>query len=171
MREVVIPRIGGPEVLELRERPDPTPGPGEVRVRVRASGVNFADVMARLGLYPDAGVGAAEREGRVRDRLLILDALAAEDLLPPDARSADGQPGPMTPALSRAIQIYLARSNAAVLVVQPEDWLGMESPVNVPGTSSEYPNWARKLDGEWEGMLARADVRDVVRAVAAARGS
>jgi len=54
MREVVIPRIGGPEVLELRERPDPTPGPGQVRVRVRASGVNFADVMARLGLYPDA---------------------------------------------------------------------------------------------------------------------
>ncbi|HSV07973.1 MAG TPA: medium chain dehydrogenase/reductase family protein [Candidatus Binatus sp.] len=54
MRSVWIPRTGPPEVLEVREGPDPQPGPGEVLVRVRASGVNFADVMARLGLYPDA---------------------------------------------------------------------------------------------------------------------
>src|SRR5512137_2487550 len=54
MRSVWITRHGGPEVLEAREGPDPVPGPGEVRVRVRAAGLNFADVMARLGLYPDA---------------------------------------------------------------------------------------------------------------------
>jgi NADPH:quinone reductase-like Zn-dependent oxidoreductase len=41
-------------VLEVREAPDPEPEKGEVRIRVHASGVNFADVMARLGLYPDA---------------------------------------------------------------------------------------------------------------------
>jgi synaptic vesicle membrane protein VAT-1 len=54
MRQVLIPRIGGPEVLTLRELPDPEPAPGELRVRVQQSGVNFADVMARVGLYPDA---------------------------------------------------------------------------------------------------------------------
>ncbi|HEY3886741.1 MAG TPA: alcohol dehydrogenase, partial [Vicinamibacterales bacterium] len=54
MRQMVIARRGGPEVFELREAPDPVPGPGEVRIRVRASGVNFADVLARIGLYPDA---------------------------------------------------------------------------------------------------------------------
>ena len=54
MRSVWIPKIGPPEVLELRESPDPHAAPGEVRIRVHASGVNFADVMARLGLYPDA---------------------------------------------------------------------------------------------------------------------
>ncbi len=54
MRQVVIPKIGGPEVLTVQELPDPTPKAGEVRVRVRQSGVNFADVMARVGLYPDA---------------------------------------------------------------------------------------------------------------------
>lgn len=54
MRAIVIPRPGGPEVLTVEERPDPQPGPGEVRIRVRASGVNFADLMARMGLYPDA---------------------------------------------------------------------------------------------------------------------
>lgn len=54
MRAVWITKPGGPEVLEVREGPDPEPGPGEVRVRVRAAGLNFSDVMARMGLYPDA---------------------------------------------------------------------------------------------------------------------
>jgi NADPH:quinone reductase-like Zn-dependent oxidoreductase len=54
MRAVVITKNGGPGVLEVQERPDPSPGPGEVRIDVAASGINFADVMARMGLYPDA---------------------------------------------------------------------------------------------------------------------
>ena len=54
MRQVWISRKGGPGVLEVREAPDPQPGPDEVRIRVRAAGVNFADLMARRGLYPDA---------------------------------------------------------------------------------------------------------------------
>ncbi len=54
MRAVVIPRHGGPEVLEVQERPDPSVGPGEIRIAVRAAGINFADLMARSGTYPDA---------------------------------------------------------------------------------------------------------------------
>ena len=54
MRAVVITRHGGPEVLGVEERPDPTVGPGEVRITVRAAGINFADLMARSGVYPDA---------------------------------------------------------------------------------------------------------------------
>lgn len=54
MRAVWITKTGGPETLAVRETPDPEPGPGEVRVRVRAAGLNFAEVMARQGLYPDA---------------------------------------------------------------------------------------------------------------------
>jgi NADPH:quinone reductase-like Zn-dependent oxidoreductase len=54
MRSIWITRHGGPEVLAVRESPDVSPGPGQVRVRVRAAGLNFAEVMARLGLYPDA---------------------------------------------------------------------------------------------------------------------
>ena len=40
--------------MQVEERPDPEPGPGEVAIDVRACGVNFADTMARVGLYPDA---------------------------------------------------------------------------------------------------------------------
>jgi NADPH:quinone reductase-like Zn-dependent oxidoreductase len=54
MRQVWITRAGPPEVLQVREAPDPTPRAGEVRIRVAASGINFADLMARMGIYPDA---------------------------------------------------------------------------------------------------------------------
>jgi NADPH:quinone reductase-like Zn-dependent oxidoreductase len=54
MRAVVITGHGGPEVLQVQERPDPPVGPGEIRIAVKAAGINFADTMARVGLYPDA---------------------------------------------------------------------------------------------------------------------
>jgi alcohol dehydrogenase-like protein len=54
MRAVWITRAGGPEVLAVRESADPQPDRGEVRIAVRAAGLNFAEVMARQGLYPDA---------------------------------------------------------------------------------------------------------------------
>ncbi|HXA53630.1 MAG TPA: medium chain dehydrogenase/reductase family protein [Solirubrobacteraceae bacterium] len=54
MRVVEITKHGGPEVLQVRERPDPPLGAGEVRIEVAAAGINFADVMARMGIYPDA---------------------------------------------------------------------------------------------------------------------
>jgi len=54
MRALVITEHGGPEVMKIEQRPDPEPGPGEVRVAVKAAGVNFADVLARMGMYEDA---------------------------------------------------------------------------------------------------------------------
>jgi NADPH:quinone reductase-like Zn-dependent oxidoreductase len=54
MRQIWITRPGPPEVLQVREAPDPDAGAGQLRVRVRAAGINFADLMARLGIYPDA---------------------------------------------------------------------------------------------------------------------
>ncbi len=54
MRAVVITKHGGPEVLQVQERADPALGAGQVRIEVAAAGINFADVMARMGLYPDA---------------------------------------------------------------------------------------------------------------------
>ena len=55
MRAVVITKHGNPSVLQVQQRPDPPPpGPGQLRIEVRAAGVNFADHLARVGLYPDA---------------------------------------------------------------------------------------------------------------------
>jgi len=54
MRQIWITKAGAPEVLKVREAPDPEAGEGQVRVRVKAAGINFADLMARVGMYPDA---------------------------------------------------------------------------------------------------------------------
>ncbi|MEU7815926.1 zinc-binding dehydrogenase [Pseudonocardia sp. NPDC049154] len=56
MRVVEVSEFGGPEVLQVADRPAPAPQPGQVRIRVGAAGVNFADVMTRLGRYPHANI-------------------------------------------------------------------------------------------------------------------
>jgi NADPH:quinone reductase-like Zn-dependent oxidoreductase len=86
MKQLVIPRYGPPEVLAVREASDPAVLPGTVRIRVRAAGVNFSDLLARQGLYPDApkppctvgyevaglvdAVGAGVTAPRVGDRVV-----------------------------------------------------------------------------------------------------
>src|SRR3954463_16324126 len=88
MRAIWITKYGGPDVLEVREQPDPVPKAGEVRIRVQAAGLNFAELMAREGLYPDApkppcvvgyeaagivdAVGEGVNEPRVGTRVIAL---------------------------------------------------------------------------------------------------
>jgi NADPH:quinone reductase-like Zn-dependent oxidoreductase len=54
MRQIFITGTGGPEKLQIREATDPSPAAGQLRIRVKASGINFADILARQGLYPDS---------------------------------------------------------------------------------------------------------------------
>jgi NADPH:quinone reductase-like Zn-dependent oxidoreductase len=88
MKGIWITKHGGPGVLQVRETPDPSPKAGEVRVRAKACGLNFAEVTARQGLYPDApkppcivgyeGAGVIDAVGdgvpasRVGERVLYL---------------------------------------------------------------------------------------------------
>ena len=74
MRVVEITRPGGPEVLEIAERPTPVPGPGEILLEVYAASVNRPDVQQRRGLYPPPpgvtdvpGLDAAGRVAAVGD--------------------------------------------------------------------------------------------------------
>lgn len=52
MQVVAVKTSGGPEQLQVADRPDPEPGRGEVLVRVAAAGVNRADLLQREGRYP-----------------------------------------------------------------------------------------------------------------------
>lgn len=62
MKAIWFERLGGPEVLELRDVPEPVPGDGEVLVDVEAVGVNYRDVYERTreayGVDPPAVIGA-----------------------------------------------------------------------------------------------------------------
>ena len=53
MRQIVTTKTGDIDVLKVQEQPDPKPSSGEVLIRVKAAGLNFADILARQGLYPD----------------------------------------------------------------------------------------------------------------------
>ena len=87
MRQIVTTRNGGVEVLKVEEKPDPRPGKGEVLIRVQAAGLNFADILARQGLYPDGPkkpcvmgyevAGVVESIGEAVDQALIGKAVVA----------------------------------------------------------------------------------------------
>lgn len=72
MQQIWITRPGGPDVLTVREGDAPEPRAGEIAIDVHAAGVNFADVLARMGMYPDApplpAVVGYEVAGTVRAR-------------------------------------------------------------------------------------------------------
>jgi putative PIG3 family NAD(P)H quinone oxidoreductase len=63
MKAVIITRPGGPEVLDIQERPKPEPGIGQIRVRVRTSALNRADILQRGGNYPVPPGVSAEISG------------------------------------------------------------------------------------------------------------
>lgn len=87
MRQIVTTKNGDVEVMRVEEAPDPKPGPGEVLVRVKAAGLNFADILARQGLYPDGppkpcvmgyeAAGMVDDVGEGVDRNLIGKAVIA----------------------------------------------------------------------------------------------
>jgi NADPH:quinone reductase-like Zn-dependent oxidoreductase len=63
MKQIVITKYGGPDVLKLQESKDPTPSAGEVLINVKAIGVNFADILARKGKNRRMDAGNSERRG------------------------------------------------------------------------------------------------------------
>lgn len=81
MRVIVTTRNGDVDVMKVEARPDPVPGKGQVLIRVKAAGLNFADILARQGLYPDGPpkpcvmgyevAGMVEGVGDEVDRALI----------------------------------------------------------------------------------------------------
>ena len=98
-----------------------------------------------LGLFPAEEAHQAQVLARAQDRARLLLALERAGLLPEGATVDPVSLPEMPPPLLRQLQSFLARSPARLLVVQLEDVLGVREQVNLPGTTSEHPNWRRKL--------------------------
>jgi 4-alpha-glucanotransferase len=88
-----------------------------------------------------------ERAAREHDRARLLDALIAHGDLPPDRRD---DPTSIVIAANR----YLAATPCAIVMAQLDDILGERAPVNIPGTSTQYPNWRRKLSTDLADLAA-----------------
>jgi 4-alpha-glucanotransferase len=119
----------------------------------------------QLGLYPAEEARDEEERNRQRDRLLLLRALAAENLLPPSVNPENPEQMSMTPEIAEAVHLYLARSPACLLVVQIEDLLGEIEQANLPGTIREQPNWRRRLSLEFGELAANPTVRSLAEAL------
>lgn len=115
-----------------------------------------------LGLYPDEEVLRGLYEDRERAKQGLLDALHQHGCLPKSAGRKAARMA-MNATLNRGLQRYIADSSSALLGLQPEDWLDMAEPVNVPGTSYQYKNWRRKLSTSLEKMFADEEVNRLVK--------
>ncbi len=111
-----------------------------------------SDLLLRdqLGLIPVEAQRQSRIVERAQDRARLLLAVEREGLLPQGATVNPVSLPNMTPEFVRNLHVYLARTPAKILVVQPEDVLGMREQVNLPATTDEHPNWRRKLALELE---------------------
>jgi (1->4)-alpha-D-glucan 1-alpha-D-glucosylmutase len=119
-----------------------------------------------LGPHADA---SGERAARIGDRGRLLAALARAGLLPAGTPVDPGAVPALTPALADALQTYLARTPCALFVVQPEDVFGVIEQANLPGTTSEHPNWRRKLPVPLEQFAADGRLHALASRIAAER--
>ncbi len=131
-----------------------------------------SDLLLRdqLGLIPVDAQRQSRIVERAQDRARLLRAIEREGLLPSGATVNPVSMPVMTPEFVRSLHVYLARTPAKILVVQPEDVLGMREQVNLPATTDEHPNWRRKLAldlerfGDDERFMALANALAGLRA-------
>ncbi|STH70471.1 4-alpha-glucanotransferase [Escherichia coli] len=149
------------------------------RKRIRSSRWRLRrhhDLPTLRGLLGERGSNAGQNPGAVSDEVVLrglyqdrelakqglLDALHKYGCLPKRAGHKASLMS-MTPTLNRGLQRYIADSNSALLGLQPEDWLDMAEPVNIPGTSYQYKNWRRKLSATLESMFADDGVNKLLK--------
>jgi len=123
-----------------------------------------------VGVLSSPDARDAQARARAADRSRLLLALDREGLLPPGTTPDPISVPEMTPALARAIAVFLARTPAKVMVVQLEDLLGVSEQVNLPGTTRENPNWRRKLPLALEHWPDDERFIKLARALTAIRG-
>ena len=121
-----------------------------------------------LGLYPDQAVLDKLMENRIHCKQQILNSLHGHDSIPAEYNRDATQTG-MDQTLNFALQTHLAKGDSALLSLQLEDFLEMEVPVNVPGTSDEYRNWQRKLSHNIEQIFENEQIKCLLDNLTTAR--
>tara|TARA_R110000744_G_scaffold31928_3_gene74920 strand:- start:1663 stop:2220 length:558 start_codon:yes stop_codon:yes gene_type:complete len=98
----------------------------------------------KLQLYPNEDMGQQERNSRIKDRQLLIDAL--DDLNVIDSSKAPVQaPATMNRELTLGVQKYMAKAPSHIQLIPLEDVLEVVEQVNIPGTIDEHPNWLQRL--------------------------
>ncbi|GGW71218.1 4-alpha-glucanotransferase [Alishewanella tabrizica] len=116
----------------------------------------------QLGLYQDEAMLQQLYQQRHTNKQRILDSLHGHNRLPLDYPRSVDHLG-MDQQLNFALQQHLAAGSQQLLCLQIEDWLEMTQPVNVPGTSNEYPNWRRKLSQNLEDWTQNPTITQLLQ--------
>ena len=119
------------------------------------------DITAKtqLGIITSIDDERQSRIDRATDKRLLLQALAEETLLPHGIDVADSDQIAWSPQLANAVHAYLARSQCLLLIVQLDDLTDERQQANLPGSSTEFPNWRRRLNRSLEALLADNDLK------------
>jgi 4-alpha-glucanotransferase len=109
---------------------------------------------------------------RRREKENILEQLEARALMPEQWRNLDipkATSRPIDWPLLSAIMTFSAKSRSKIFVIQLEDLLMMDAPVNVPGTHLEHKNWSRKLDANLEDIFASNSILETIERIRLSR--
>jgi len=112
----------------------------------------------RFGVYPNPQILAVLQKERIQAKSKILQRLqqAGIDIEQGIDETLDS---PVNKTFNHQLQRYVAAVNSALFGLQPEDWLDMTEPVNIPGTSTQYPNWRRKLTKNIDAIFADREIQ------------
>ncbi|MFN3278136.1 MAG: 4-alpha-glucanotransferase [Paracoccus hibiscisoli] len=109
-----------------------------------------------------------QRSSRAAERADLLGDLVAAGLITADTAGTIG-PDDAPAALTVAVHKHLSRAPSRLFAVRLEDMAAELSPVNVPSTVDEYPNWRRKLTVPLDTLVETPLFRDLAAALAAER--
>jgi 4-alpha-glucanotransferase len=128
---------------------------------------NGTDLLLRqsLGLIEDNNQLGQQINFRQTEKRLILQLLESQWLLPADRFGPDQLEKDMDTTLAAALMRCIARSSAMMVSVQLEDLVLLKLPVNIPGTSTEYRNWQRKMPCELLSIMDTESVRPMLESL------
>lgn len=106
----------------------------------------------QLGLYPNAKVLSELHNDRTLDCQGLIKAIRQTFNISSLPESK----------INHFVHSFLARTQSALLGLQPEDWLGMTQPVNIPGIETAYPNWRRKLTLNIDEIFSHSSVLELL---------
>ncbi len=99
--------------------------------------------LGNLGILSEADLKPLY-DKRLFDKQALLNALKADGFLP-DNYEIDALTMAMHPRLNRAIHAYARAGETRLFGIQPENFCGLTQAFNIPGTTTQAPNWQRKL--------------------------
>lgn len=121
----------------------------------------------RLGVYTEdeaKELSVIRKDSKQR----ILDSMHGLGSIGNDiAKNAEDVP--YSKDLVLGMQVHMCHGSCTLYSTQIEDWIGIDKPVNVPGTFREYPNWKRKLTADLEDIFSNEYVQKLCKAMTEAR--